>query len=196
MLYKYNEFGVHRQKSGARTSHINRIGQSTETVETGSDTIIPPVFPDARFILALRHPCDCVLSCYMHLFGPNDAMANFYTLEDTADVYARVMGLWRSWAAQLPLRYHTIHYENVVQDLPGEVKPLLDFLGLDWQEHMARPHEHAARREFINTPSRSQVIQPLYQRAAGRWRRYQPFMEKILPVLQPYIEYFGYAPRG
>lgn len=154
------------------------------------------VFPDARFILALRHPCDCVLSCYMHLFGPNDAMANFYTLEDTADIYARVMGLWRSWAARLPLRYHTIHYENVVQDLPGEVKPLLDFLGLDWQEHMARPHEHAARREFINTPSRSQVIQPLYQRAAGRWRRYQPFMETVLPVLQPYIEYFGYAPRG
>jgi hypothetical protein len=150
------------------------------------------VFPDARFILALRHPCDCVLSCYMHLFSPNDAMANFYTLEDTAALYAQVMELWRHWAEVLPLRYHRIYYENLVQDLPGEIKPLLDFLGLDWREEMASPHEHAARRTNINTPSRSQVIQPLYKRASGRWHRYQAYLNDIMPMLQPYIEFFGY----
>lgn len=151
------------------------------------------VFPDARFILALRHPCDCVLSCYMHLFGPNDAMANFYTLGDTAALYAKVMGLWRQWAELLPLRQHRVYYEHLVQDLPGEIKPLLDFLGLEWREEMARPHEHAARRGFINTPSHSQVIQPIYRRASGRWRRYLPYLREVMGTLQPYIEYFGYA---
>jgi Flp pilus assembly protein TadD len=150
------------------------------------------VFPDARFILALRHPCDCVLSCYMHLFDPNDAMANFYTLEDTAALYARVMGLWRHWVEVLSPRHRRVYYENLVQDLPGEIKPLLDFLGLEWREEMARPHEHAARRGHINTPSYSQVIQPIYQRAAGRWRRYLPYMGEVMGTLQPYIEYFGY----
>jgi Flp pilus assembly protein TadD len=150
------------------------------------------VFPDARFILALRHPCDCVLSCYMHLFDPNDAMANFYTLEDTAALYAKVMGLWRHWATLLPLRYHRIYYERLVQDIPGEIKPLLGFLGLEWHEEMARPHEHAAQRGFINTPSYSQVIQPIYQRAAGRWLRYLPYLNAVMGTLQPYIDYFGY----
>ena len=150
------------------------------------------IFPDARFILALRHPGDCVLSCFMHLFAPNDAMANFYTLEDTAALYAKVMGLWRRWAELLPLRYHRVYYEHLVQDLPGEIQPLLDFLGLEWNEGMARPHEHAARRGHINTPSHSQVTQPIYQRAAGRWRRYKPHMTGVLETLQPYIAYFGY----
>jgi tetratricopeptide (TPR) repeat protein len=150
------------------------------------------IFPDARFILALRHPADCVLSCFMHLFDPNDAMANFHTLEDTAALYARVMGLWRRWADSLPLRCQRVHYEHLVQDLPGEIRPLLDFLGVDWIEAMARPHEHAAQRGHINTPSHAQVTQPIYQRAAGRWRHYQPDMRGVMEALQPYIEYFGY----
>ncbi|MGA7948801.1 MAG: sulfotransferase [Thiobacillaceae bacterium] len=150
------------------------------------------VFPDARFILALRHPCDCVLSCYMHLFEPNDAMANFYTLEDTAALYAKVMGLWRHWAERLPLRYHPVYYERLVHDLAGEIKPLLGFLGVEWRENMARPHEHAARKGVINTPSHSQVTQPIYQRAAGRWRRYLPYLGEVMSTLEPYIEYFGY----
>jgi Flp pilus assembly protein TadD len=154
------------------------------------------IFPDARFILALRDPRDCVLSCFMHLFEPNDAMANFYTPEDAAALYARVMGLWRHWAELLPLRHQRVYYENLVKGLPGEIKPLLDFLGMEWREEMARPHEHAARRGHINTPSRSQVTQPIYQRAAGRWRRYLPYMSEVMGTLQPYIEYFGYESLG
>jgi hypothetical protein len=57
---------------------------------------------------------------------------------------------------------------------------------------MARPHEHAAQRGHINTPSHAQVTQPIYQRAAGRWRHYQPDMRGVMEALQPYIEYFGY----
>jgi tetratricopeptide (TPR) repeat protein len=151
------------------------------------------VFPDARFILALRHPCDCVLSCFMHLFEPNDAMANFYTLQDASALYAKLMGNWRRWTEQLPIHQHRVYYENLVHDLPGEIKPLLDFLGVEWNEAMASPHEHAAHRGHIDTPSHSQVIQPIYQRAAGRWYRYQPYLNPVMETLQPYIEYFGYA---
>lgn len=151
------------------------------------------LFPDARFILALRHPADCVLSCFMHLFAPNDAMAHFHTLEETAALYARVMGLWRRWSESLPLRCQPVRYENLVHDLRGEVEPVLDFLGVAWQEHMARPHEHAAQRGAINTPSHSQVTQPIYQRAAGRWQRYQPQLANVTETLRPHIAQFDYA---
>ena len=50
------------------------------------------IFPNARFILALRHPCDCVLSCYMHAFKLNSAMANFLNLEDAAALYDDAFG--------------------------------------------------------------------------------------------------------
>jgi hypothetical protein len=128
----------------------------------------------------------------MHLFEPNDAMANFSTLPNAAALYAKVMDIWRNWAESLPLRQHRVYYEHLVQDLPGEIGPLLDFLGLEWQEHMARPHEHAAQRGFINTPSRTQVLQPIYQRASGRWRRYKAYLNDVMPDLLPYIHYFGY----
>jgi Putative Zn-dependent protease, contains TPR repeats len=157
-------------------------------------TRIPTIlrlFPDARFILALRHPCDCVLSCFMHLFAPNDAMANFYTLADSAALYDRVMRLWQCWAPML--RQHRVHYERLVDDLPGEIKPLLDFLNVEWNERMARPHEHALQRGAINTPSYSQVVQPIYRRAAGRWQRYREQFAPVMPTLQPHIEYFGYG---
>jgi tetratricopeptide (TPR) repeat protein len=151
------------------------------------------IFPDARFILALRHPCDCVLSCYMHLFDPNDAMANFHSLADAATLYAKVMGLWRRWDELVNLPHRRVYYERLVHDLPGEIKPLLEFLGLDWHDGMARPDQHALRRGHIDTPSHSRPVQPVYQRAAGRWRRYRPYFGDAMRTLQPHIEYFGYA---
>jgi hypothetical protein len=162
-------------------------------------TRIPTIvrlFPDARFILALRHPCDCVLSCFMHLFNPNDAMVNFSTLADSAALYNAVMRLWQSWGSQLGLPHHRVHYERLVLDLPGEIKPLLQFFEMEWYEPMRRPHEHAMQRGAIGTPSYSQVIQPIYQRAVNRWQRYQTQLAAVMPILQPHIDTFGYGASG
>lgn len=151
------------------------------------------IFPNARFILALRHPCDVCLSCFMHLFESNAAMGNFATLEDTTRLYATVMGQWQGYARQLPLAVHTSRYEDMVADLEREARALVSFLGLEWDAALLHFYEHARERSRIDTPSYHQVTRPIYHTAVERWRRYQPYVAPFLHRLQPFIQDFGYT---
>jgi tetratricopeptide (TPR) repeat protein len=154
--------------------------------------LILGAFPDARFILAIRHPCDVVLSCFMQYFTPNMANQSFLDLETTVDLYVKVMRLWGLMLERLPTRYHRIRYEDVVVDLRREVGALLGFLGLQWEEAMERYYEHALRRGHINTPSYHQVTQPVYERSRYRWLRYRRHLQPYMKELEPFIEGFGY----
>ena len=153
------------------------------------------VFPKAKVILAIRHPCDACFSCFMQDFSLNNAMATFFSLEKTAEAYAAVMSLWREYIAALPIDYHRVRYEDLVADQAGETQRLLTFLNLEWDETVLHHDEHA-RKRGITTPSYHQVTKPIYQDAKYRWKRYEPYMQSVLPILQPYIEYFGYADGG
>lgn len=155
--------------------------------------LIVRLFPGARIILALRHPCDCCLSCFMQSFVANDAMANFHTLEDAAGLYAEVMGLWAEYRRLLPMNVHRIRYEDLVGDLEGEARRLLDFLELEWDERVLEYSRHARERKQITTPSYNQVTEAIYTRARYRWQRYEEQMAPIMPLLAPYIEAFGYG---
>lgn len=155
--------------------------------------LINRVFPDAKIILALRHPADVVLSCFMQDFVPNGAMVNFLTLEGTARLYDRVMTLWQRYRALLPLNVVEVRYENLIRDLRGEVEPALNFLGLEWNEAQADPAAHALARGTIRTPSYAQVTQPIYSSAADRWRRYDKYLAPVMPLLEKHIRYFGYS---
>ncbi len=154
------------------------------------------VFPDARFILAIRHPCDVTLSCLMQNFGHNDAMAGLVSLDSIAQIYARVMGSWLDYAARLPLHWHQVRYEDLITNLEDEARSLLDFLGVGWDDAVLGHTRHARERALINTPSYHQVTQPIYQHARYRWKRYQSAFTPILPSLQPFIQQFGYSEIG
>ena len=155
--------------------------------------IIAAVFPDAKIILALRHPADSCLSCFMQDFVLNSAMMNFTSMASTVRLYDLVMGLWQRYEAHLDLKVQRVRYENLVADLRAEVSPVLDFLGLDWDEAVSDPAAHAMARGTIRTPSYAQVTQPIYKSATDRWRRYAPFIAEELPVLDKHVAYFGYA---
>lgn len=154
--------------------------------------IIARVFPTAKFILALRHPGDVVLSCFMQNFAANASMANFFTLQGAVQFYAQVMGAWQHYAQQLPLQFHTIRYEDLIEDVPTQSRALLEFLGLPWDDAVLQHTEHARQRGAINTPSYHQVVQPIYQRSKYRWKRYEQQLSDVLPVLQPFVAQFGY----
>ncbi len=161
-------------------------------LNTAAVPLIWRVFPNARFIFALRHPCDVVLSCFMQDFAINAAMAGFHTLAGAARLYEAVMGAWLHYEASLPLACHVNRYEDLIADVPGELRRLFEFLELPWDDAALAHTDHARRREAINTPSQHQVTQPIYRSAAGRWRRYADQMAPVLPVLQPFVERFGY----
>jgi Flp pilus assembly protein TadD len=160
------------------------------TVHAG---LIHRVFPKARFVFAQRHPCDCVLSCFMQNFKVNDAMVNFLNLEDAARLYDKVMALWQQYQAVLPLAVHTVRYEGLIEDFEETVSPVLDFLGVEWDDCLRNYADTAYRRGKINTPSYNQVTQPLYTHARGRWERYREQMKHVFPTLLPWARRFGYG---
>ncbi len=158
-------------------------------VEAG---LIHRVFPDARFLFVLRHPCDCVLSCFMQNFELNDAMSNFLDLQDAAHLYDRTMTLWEQFQQLLPMQVETIRYESLLTDFDETLKPVLGFLELEWDEGVRDYAQRAKHGKIIRTPSYNQVTQPIYRRAENRWRRYKSEMEDVLPILQPWIDQYDY----
>ncbi len=158
--------------------------------------LIERVFPGARFVLSLRHPADVVLSCFMQAFAVNDPMANFFTLDDAARLYERVMGLWRRYLDILPIACHNIRYEDLVADAEGEIRRVVGFLGLDWRPDMLDFAARARKRGAISTPSYAQVTEPIYTRASGRRRRYAAYLAPVMGRLGPFIGEFGYAEDG
>jgi tetratricopeptide (TPR) repeat protein len=157
-----------------------------------SAALIHRAFPRARFLFALRHPCDVVLSCFMQNFQMNDAMANFCTIGDTVSLYTKAIDLWQAYREQLPLEVHTIRYENVVDDFDGQIRALCEFLRVPWEDGLRQFSTRALDRGRINTPSYEQVSKPIYRDARYRWERYRKHLEPFLPTLHPYILQFGY----
>jgi len=154
--------------------------------------LIRRLFPDARFILALRHPCDCVLSCFITPFRLNNAMASFVDLDTSAEFYDLSFSHWKHCTDVIPMPVHSVRYEDVVEDAEGQLRALLNFLDLEWSDNVL-DHERTARsRGLISTASYAQVTEGLYTRAKGRWEKYRAHMAPVLPVLKPWAEYFRY----
>ena len=128
----------------------------------------------------------------MRRFALNDAMANFLELENAARLYDKVMNLWGQYRAVLSLQVHTLRYESIVEDFEKTLAPVLNFIGVGWDENLRNYANTANRRHHINTPSYNQVNQPLYSRARGRWERYREQMQPVLPTLLPWADRFGY----
>ena len=155
--------------------------------------LIRRLFPDARIVLALRHPCDVVFSCYATNFKLNDGMSNFLRLETAAELYDLSFSYVEKAQPLLGLPVHQVVYENVVADRENELRGLLDFLGLEWSEEVLDHESTALSRGRIKTASYAQVAQPIYSQSAGRWTNYRKQLDPILPVLEPWVAKFGYS---
>lgn len=151
------------------------------------------LFPKAQVLLALRHPCDVVLSCYMQSFRAPAFAFTFETLASTARMYAEVMHFWARIEPQLTVPVHVLRYEDLVVDVENQARKLFEFLGLSWHDELLAFTERAAKKGAISTPSYSDVTQPVNRRAVGRWQRYRNyFTSDVLDSLAPFIERFGY----
>jgi tetratricopeptide (TPR) repeat protein len=149
------------------------------------------IFPRARVIVVLRDPRDACLSCFMQSLLLNQAMVNFLELERTARLYAATMKLWLHYRSFLKLPFLELRYEDLVADLPGQARRLLEFVGLEWDEEVLRFFHHARERD-ITTPSYSAVASGIYDHAVGRWHNYEKQLVPVKEILAPFVEAFGY----
>ena len=153
---------------------------------------IKSIFPDAKFIFSVRHPCDCILSCFMQDFSLNDAMVNFLTIEDSTNLYNKAMSLWKKTYELLGVETCFIKYENLITNFDDEISKCLNFLGLSWHDDLRKYREMALARGRIYTPSYNQVSEELYTNAVNRWQRYEKQLSDSIPILNPWIEYWEY----
>lgn len=150
------------------------------------------LFPDARIILALRHPVDVVLSAFMAKFRPNNSMANFLRIDTAAEFYDLTFALWERALALFPAEVFPVVYEEMIDDPEASLRPLIAKLGIEWDQSVLDHQTTAKARGIITTASYDQVTQPLYRRSAGRWKHYRRHLEPIFPILRPWVEKFGY----
>ena len=154
--------------------------------------MIRRLFPQARIILALRHPCDVLLSCYMQNFRSPAFMMLCSTLERLATSYVNSMRFWIHHEPLLHPRTLTLRYEDTVSDFLPQVDRIAAFLGIEDRRPLVEFSQHAASKGYISTPSYSQVVEPVNTRAVARWKAYRAWFEPVFPILAPIAGHWNY----
>ena len=149
-------------------------------------------FPNAKFILALRHPYDCVLSCFMQNFMLNHAMANFLNLQDASKLYDLTMSLWKKYTEVFKIDYHIIRYEDVISNFEKTIKGVLSFLNVSWSDNVTEFYKTAEKRGIISTPSYNQVSQPIYSNSMYRWKNYEKEFSNSKDSLDKWVKEYNY----
>jgi tetratricopeptide (TPR) repeat protein len=136
--------------------------------------LIHLILPRAKIIDARRHPMACCFSGFKQLFA--DGQEFTYGQEEIARYYRGYVALMKHWDRVLPGEVLRVHYEHVVADLEGQVRRILDYLGLPFEKSCL---DYYRTDRSIRTPSSEQVRQPIYQAGLEQWRRYEPYLDVL-----------------
>ncbi len=150
--------------------------------------LIGLIFPAAPIIHVLRHPLDVVLSVFS-----NHMTHGFYCaqeLETAARHYVLILGLVEHYRREMALRYLAVRYEDIVADQEANIRGILGFIGLPFDERCLKFHEN---RRYARTASYAQVTERLYDSSRYRYRHYLKHLKPVIPILAPAIEQLGYA---
>lgn len=134
--------------------------------------LIHLILPNAKIINTRRHPLDGCLGAYKQLWGAGQNWT--YDTMDLAHYYSQYHRIMKHWHSVLPGKVLDVHYEETVLDLEGQVRRILDYCGLPFEEQCLRYHE---TDRAVNTASSEQVRQPIYRDALGKWRRYEKHLD-------------------
>jgi tetratricopeptide (TPR) repeat protein len=171
----------------AGSSYLDRISSSVRTKERIVNKmpsnflfigLIYLTLPNARVIHVRRDPLDTCFSCYSQLFRRQPYA---YDLAELGRFYRAYEGLMDHWRRVLPHGFILdVHYENVVDDLEGEARRLLEYCGLVWDAACLRFYE---TRRPVLTASFAQVRQPIYRHSIGHWRPYRQMLQPLIEAL-------------
>jgi len=140
--------------------------------------LIRLILPNAKIVDVRRHPLGCGVSLFRQHFATGHAFA--YDLAEIGRHYADYGRLMALWDARFPGAVHRLIYEDLVADMDGEVRRLLDYLGLPFNPACLRFHETA---RAVRTPSAEQVRRPLNGDGLDQWRRYAPWLAPLEAAL-------------
>ena len=144
--------------------------------------LIRLILPNAKVIDARRHPLACGFSGFKQLFGEGQDFS--YSLEAIGRYYSDYVRLMDHWDRVLPGYVLRVMHEDVVDDLEIQVRRLLDFCGLPFEQACLEFHKTA---RTVKTPSSEQVRQPIYRSGLDYWRNYEPWLDPLKKALDSSI---------
>jgi tetratricopeptide (TPR) repeat protein len=140
--------------------------------------LIHLILPNARIIDARRDPLACCFSNYKQLFASGQQFT--YGIDDIARYYRMYVELMDHWNAVLPGRILKVRHEEVVQDLEGNVRRILEFCGLEFESGCLEFHK---TERTVHSASSEQVRRPLNREGVDQWRRYEPWLGSLKEAL-------------
>jgi tetratricopeptide (TPR) repeat protein len=140
--------------------------------------LIHLMLPNARIIDARREPMACCFGNFKQLFASGQEFA--YSIDDIARYYRTYLELMRHWDAVLPGRVLRVQHEDVVNDLEGNVRRLLDYCELEFEPACVEFHK---TERSVRTASSEQVRQPIYREGLDQWRHYEPWLGRLREAL-------------
>lgn len=151
--------------------------------------LIHLILPNAKIIDARRHPLGCCLSGFKQNFARGQTFS--YGLEDIGQYYRNYVELMAHFDTVLPGRIHRVFYERMIVDTEAEVRRLLDFCGLPFEQHCLRFYEN---ERAVRTASSEQVRQPIFTAGVDHWRHYEPWLGPLKEVLGQVLECYPAIP--
>lgn len=152
--------------------------------------LIHLMLPNSRIIDARRHPLGCCFSCFKQHFARGQ---NFtYDLAELGRYYSDYVELMDHFDTVLPGRVHRVFYENMVEDTEGEVRRLLEYCGLPFEEGVLRFHEN---QRAVRTASSEQVRRPIFRDGMEQWRHYEPWLDPLKKALGAVLKKYPGVPQ-
>ncbi len=142
--------------------------------------LIHMILPNAKIIDARRGAMGCCFSGFKQLFAEGQEFT--YGLEEIGHYYRDYVGLMDYWDRLLPGKILRMRYEEVVADLDTQVRRLLDFCGLPFEDACIDFHK---TERAVRTASSEQVRQPIFKSGVGQWENYSPYLDPLRAILGP-----------
>jgi tetratricopeptide (TPR) repeat protein len=146
--------------------------------------------PNAKIVDVRRHPLDCCTSCFTNYFPATQLF--WPDLDDLGRSYASYVELMAHFDDVMPGKVHRVFYEALIENPETEVRRLLDYLGLPFEESCLRFYE---TDRGVVTMSAEQVRMPVYKHGIGQWRKYEPWLEPLKTALGPVLEAYPAIPK-
>ena len=140
------------------------------------------ILPNAKIIDARRNPLDTCVGNYRQLFAQGKKQT--YDLQELGEHYLQYIRMMDHWDEVLPGRLLHVQYEDVVGDLESQVRRILEYCGLPWEDACLNFFESD---RAVNTASAEQVREPIYKDAVGYWKHYKSHLDELLEVLAPVL---------
>ena len=140
--------------------------------------LIHLMFPNARIIDARREPMACCVGNLKQLFAQGQEFS--YSIDDIARYYRTYLDVMEHWNTVLPRRILRVQHEELVDDLEGNVRRLLDFCGLAFEQNCVDFHQ---TKRSVRTASSEQVRRPIYREGLDQWRNFESWLGPLREAL-------------